>query len=191
MVESREANFDQAENDLIVLKVEKFLRDGCGCSRGIKGGQCSQQFSLGSCAGECKQLLWTLSCRAWFSRIGEHSSLHWLWATGKERQRSSQCNFLFQSLPICKEMFLHLYAMSYSRFLWLKKHYENHNECMEMARDCLKNTPPHAMVEDVTNLLMCFYLEGFLVSRTTTSNFFLPVKLKWATGILSKHHAKQ
>lgn len=107
----------------------------------IKGGQCSQQFSLGSCAGECKQLLWTLSCRAWFSRIGEHSSLHWLWATGKERQRSSQCNFLFQSLPICKEMFLHLYAMSYSRFLWLKKHYENH-ECMEMARDCLK-TPLH------------------------------------------------
>ena len=50
MAESTEANFDQAENDLendeVLSKVEKFLRDGCGCSRGIKGGQCSQQFSL-------------------------------------------------------------------------------------------------------------------------------------------------
>ena len=44
MAESIEANFDQAENDKIVAKVEKFLKDGCGCSRGTKGGQCSQQF---------------------------------------------------------------------------------------------------------------------------------------------------
>lgn len=41
-----ESTFDQAENDEIVAKVKKFLRDGCGCSQGHKGGRCSEQFSL-------------------------------------------------------------------------------------------------------------------------------------------------
>lgn len=33
------------DKEEIVEKVKQFLQDGCGCSRGIKGGHCSQQFS--------------------------------------------------------------------------------------------------------------------------------------------------
>ena len=33
------------DKEEIVEKVKQFLQAGCGCSRGIKGGHCSQQFS--------------------------------------------------------------------------------------------------------------------------------------------------
>ena len=33
------------ENEGIIANVKRLLRDGCGCSRGVKGGPCSQQFS--------------------------------------------------------------------------------------------------------------------------------------------------
>ena len=36
---------DVLENEEIIANVKKFLRDGCGCSRGVKGGPCCQQFS--------------------------------------------------------------------------------------------------------------------------------------------------
>ena len=36
---------DVLENQKIIGNVKKFLRDGCGCSRGVKGGPCCQQFS--------------------------------------------------------------------------------------------------------------------------------------------------
>ena len=36
---------DVLENDEIIANVKKFLRDGCSCSRGVKGGPCCQQFS--------------------------------------------------------------------------------------------------------------------------------------------------
>ena len=36
---------DVLENEEIIANVKKFLRDGCSCSRGVKGGPCCQQFS--------------------------------------------------------------------------------------------------------------------------------------------------
>ena len=33
---------------------------------------------------------------------------------GEKRKERSRCRFLYQNLPICKEMFLHLYGLSYS-----------------------------------------------------------------------------
>ena len=36
---------DVLENEEILSKVEIFLENGCGCSYGARGGQCSQQFS--------------------------------------------------------------------------------------------------------------------------------------------------
>jgi len=36
---------DVLENEEIIANVKKFLRDGCGCSRGVKGGPCCHQFS--------------------------------------------------------------------------------------------------------------------------------------------------
>ena len=36
---------DVLENEEIIANVKKILRDGCGCSRGVKGGPRCQQFS--------------------------------------------------------------------------------------------------------------------------------------------------
>ena len=36
---------DVLENEEIIANVKRFLRDGCGCSLGVKGGPCCQQFS--------------------------------------------------------------------------------------------------------------------------------------------------
>ena len=32
-------------NEEIIANVERFLRDGCGCSHDVEGGPCCQQFS--------------------------------------------------------------------------------------------------------------------------------------------------
>ena len=36
---------DVLKSEEIIAKVTKFLQEGCGCSRGSKGGQCCEQFS--------------------------------------------------------------------------------------------------------------------------------------------------
>ena len=40
-----EFDADVLENEEIIANVKTFLRDGCGCSRGTKGGPCCEQFS--------------------------------------------------------------------------------------------------------------------------------------------------
>ena len=39
-----ECDQDLFDSEEIIAKVKKFLQDGCGCSLGLKGSQCSQQF---------------------------------------------------------------------------------------------------------------------------------------------------
>lgn len=36
---------EETENEQLIKKVKKFMRDGCGCALGAKGGPCSGQFS--------------------------------------------------------------------------------------------------------------------------------------------------
>ena len=44
MAESREeTTCDQPDSESIITRVKRFLDNGCGCSRGYKGGLCSQQ----------------------------------------------------------------------------------------------------------------------------------------------------
>ena len=48
MEESTRENveYDQSENkNNITAKVQKFIQDGCGCCRGLKGGQCSDDLT--------------------------------------------------------------------------------------------------------------------------------------------------
>ena len=33
-----ECDQDVLENEDVIANVERFIRDGCGCSRGVKGG---------------------------------------------------------------------------------------------------------------------------------------------------------
>lgn len=92
------------------------MRDGCGCSRGVKGGQCSQQFSLEAVlvnVNNCIELSHTELDLVVLANIQAFTGFE---VIGEKRKISPRGNFLFQSLPICKEMFLNLYAMSNSRF---------------------------------------------------------------------------
>lgn len=82
---------------------------------------------------------------------------------GKRRPR---CTFYFQSKPICKEMFLHFYGISYSRFRRLKEHYElaaisprQHGNTRRLP----ENTLPQATIEDVHSLLANYVEENAIV----------------------------
>ena len=143
MAESREVICDQ-DQDEIVAKVKKFLQDGCRCSRGLKGGQCSRQFTLEAVmanVNNCLELSHEELDLVVLANIQACTSFE---ATGEKRKRSPRCNFLFQSLPVCKDMFLHLYAMSYSQFRRLKEHYENHGISPRVHGNS-KRLPPNTL----------------------------------------------
>lgn len=113
------------QNDL-VEKTKKFLRDGCGCSHGAKGGPCFKElqeetvlFNLNNCL-ELTTAELDLVVLANIQAFTRSETI------GTKRNRSPRSNFQFQSSCICKEMFLHLYGLSYSRFRRLKEHYEQH-----------------------------------------------------------------
>ena len=131
---------DLLDNEEIVAKVKKFLEEGCKCSQGVKGGYCSQQFqkevvlsNLNNCLelshGELDLVI--LANIQAFTRID---------VIGDKRKRSARCSFLYLNRPICKEMFLNIYGISYSRFRRLKntmKNMESVKGYMETARDYL------------------------------------------------------
>ena len=90
---------DLVESEEIVAKVKKFVQDGCGCSQGTKGGQCSQQFleeAVLSNLNNCLELshgeldLVILANIQVFMRID---------VIGEKRKRSPRCSFLYQSRP--------------------------------------------------------------------------------------------
>ena len=160
MAESREVNFEndepRAENDEMVAKVKNFLSKGCGCSRSFKGGQCSQQFSEEAVlvnVNNCLELSHTELDLVVLANIQAFTSLE---ITSEKRKRGPRCNFLFQSVPICKDMFLILYTISYSRFRRLREHYESHGISQRVhgnSRRLPSNTLPQAVVEDVCSFL--------------------------------------
>ena len=85
---------------------------------------------------------------------------------GEKRSRSPRCNFLFQSKPICQEMFLMLYGLSYSRFCRLKEHYESNGLSSRThgnTKQLPLNTLSRAVVEDVNGFLSN-YVEDHTVS---------------------------
>ena len=163
------AECDQAdllESEEIVAKVQKFLQDGCGCSPGTKGGQCCQQFleeAVLSNLNNCLELshgeldLVILANIQAFTRID---------VIGEKRKRSPRCSFLYQSRPICKEMFLNLYGISYSRFRRLKEHFEKHGISQRVHGNRKRlpcNTLPPAVAEDVKNFLGNYVEENAVV----------------------------
>ena len=83
------------------------MRDGCGCALGAKSGPCSGQFmeadalfNLNNCfelSNDELDLVILASIQAFTHRE----------SSGTKRERSPRCSFYYQSVPICKEMFLH------------------------------------------------------------------------------------
>ena len=104
---------DVVKSEEIIAKVIKFLQEGCGCSHGLKGGQCCEQFSK-----EVVELNLVILANIQACMNSE--------IIREKRKRSSRSSFLYLNRPICKDMFLNLYGISYSRFLRLKEHYEEH-----------------------------------------------------------------
>ena len=105
---------DVLKSKEIIATVTKFLQEGCGCSRGLKGGQCCEQFSkevvlsnLNNCLelspGEL-DLVILANIQACTNRE----------IIGEKRTRSSRSSFLYLNRPICKDVFLNLYRISYS-----------------------------------------------------------------------------
>ena len=91
-------DIDSAED--LVEKTKNFLRDGCGCSHGAKGGPCSREFreetvlfNLNNCLeltrGEL-DLVILANIQAF-----THNKY-----AGTKRNRSPRCNFQFQSMFI-------------------------------------------------------------------------------------------
>ena len=83
--------------------------------------------------------------------------------TGGKRKRSSQCSFLCVNRPICKNMFSHLYRISYSRFCRLKEHHEEHGLAQRVHGNCKKlphNALPQAVSADIRNFLTNYVEEN-------------------------------
>ena len=86
--------------------------------------------------------------------------------TSEKRKRSPRCNFLYLNHPICKDMFLGLYGISYSRFRRLKEHYEEYGLSPRVHGSHKRlphNTLPQAVTEDVKNFVMNYVDENAIL----------------------------
>lgn len=147
-----ECDQDLFDSEEIIAKVKKFLQDGCGCSLGLKGSQCSQQFqeiTVLSNLNNCSELSHGELDLVILANIQAFTSIDII---GEKRKRSARCSFIYLNRPICKDMFLNLYGISYSRFRRLKEHYEEHGISQRVhgnRKRLPRNTLPHAVTEDV------------------------------------------
>ena len=158
---------EQNENDpQIIEKVKKFLQEGCGCSRGAKDGHCSDQFSEETVLANLNNCLELSSAELDLVILANIQAFTRIETIGEKRNRSPRCNFLYQSVPICKDMFLHLYGLSYSRFRRLKEHYKSHGISQRRHGNCNRlpsNTFPQAVVEDVKSFLSNYVKENAIL----------------------------
>ena len=152
-----EIDRNQAENkESIIAKVQKFMQDGCGCRRGLKSGQCSDQFKEETILNNvfnCLELSHTELDLVILANIQAFTAAE---VTGEKRKRSPPYSFLHQSQPICKEMFLNLYGISKSRFQRLVEHYQSHGISLRIHGNSKRlphNALPLAVNEDVKNFL--------------------------------------
>jgi len=85
---------------------------------------------------------------------------------GEKRKQNARCSFLYLNHPICKELFLNLYGISYSPFRRLKEHYNERGICQRVhgnSKRFLQNTLPQAVTEDVRNFLTNYFEEDAVV----------------------------
>lgn len=120
-----EVDIEQCERENQMTEKVKFLKVGCKCSRGPKDGPCSSQFTEETIIANLN------NCHELSSReldlvvLANIQAVTRVENVGQKRNRSPRCNFLFQSMPICRDMFLILYGISDIRFRRLREHYEN------------------------------------------------------------------
>lgn len=183
-----EITSEEKNSNEIIDKLTKFLQDGCGCALGEKGSPCSVQFSeetvlfnLSNCleltSGELDLVI--LANIQAFTRID---------CVGEKRNRSPRCSFHFQGRPICKDMFLHLYGIGYSRFRRLKEHYEEHGICQRTHGNTNRvpeNATPHSTIEDFR-----IFLENYVEENGIILPGHIPGLKSAAVRVLSSSKSK-
>ena len=106
---------EQNENDpQVIEKVKKFLLEGCACLRGAKDGHCSDQFSEETVLANLDNCLELSSAELDLVILANIQAFTRIETIGEKRNQSPRCNFLYQSVPICKDMFLHLELLTIS-----------------------------------------------------------------------------
>lgn len=164
-------------NDELVKKVTKFM-DG-GCALGAKGGPCSLQFSNETVLFNLNNCLQLSSGELDLVILASIQALTQGEAIGGKRNRSPWCSFFYQSKPICKEMFLHFYSLSYSRFRRLKEHYNKHGICPRShgnAKKLPENTISQSAIEDV-HAFMSNYMEENAITQCLVESPVLKVTM--------------
>ena len=144
---------NEIENDWPIEKAKKLLRESYGCTLGPKGSPCSRQFpeevvlyNLNNClelSSDELDLVILANIQACTNTeiIGS-----------KSKPRSS---FYYQSQPICKDMFLHFYGLSYSHIRRLKEHYQNHGISLRTHGN-RKRLPANALSQTTTEEVHAF-----------------------------------
>lgn len=167
MMENEEINIERSDREREVFtNVKEFLKEGCKCSRGPRDGRCSSQFTEEAVMVNLNNCLELSARELDLVILANIQAVTRVENVGEKRNRSPRCNFLFQSMPVCREMFLMLYGLSYSRFRRLKDHYEN-NGLSSRTHGNTKRLPqnalPHAVVEDV-KVFIANYVEENAIS---------------------------
>ena len=111
-----EITSEEKNSNKIIHKVMKFLQDGCGCPLGEKKGPCSAQFSEETVLFNLSNCLELTSGELDLVVIANIQAFTRIDCVEEKRNWSPCCSFHFQRRPICKDMFLHLYGIGYSRF---------------------------------------------------------------------------
>lgn len=125
MAECDSAELFTSEIEEMELKVKNFLQDGCGCSHGKNGSPCSQQFSEALILENLCNCMELSHGKLDLVILANIQAFTCVEVSGEKQKRSHRSAFNFQAKPICKEMFLRLHGISYSRFRRLKDHYED------------------------------------------------------------------
>ena len=94
-----EIEHEGEDSEQIVEKVNKFLRDGCGCTLGPKNGPCSLQFTEGTVLFNLNNCLELSSAE--LDLVILTSIQAFTRAASIGCKRSHCCSFYFQSKPIC------------------------------------------------------------------------------------------
>ena len=159
-----EIEHEGEDSEEVVEKLKKFLRDGCGCTLGPKNGPCSLQFTEETVLFNLNNCLELSSAE--LDLVILTSIQAFTRAESIGCKRSPRCSFYYQSKPICKEMFLCFYGVSYSRFRRLKDHYEKHGISLRQhgnTRRLPDNALPQSTIEDVHSFMSNYVEENAIV----------------------------
>ena len=94
---------DVLENKEIITNVKRFLRDGCGCSRGVKGGPCCQQLSEKLFLSNVNNCLELTRAELDLVILVNVQAVAKIDLVGKKRKERSGSSFLLQNIcNVCK-----------------------------------------------------------------------------------------